>query len=493
MLYKQQHNTHLWHIRPCQYGGASAGITNNSNIHWTVAEYNAYYAWYYNGNNGTLNNNNKYNTNQSRPTLERRFDDDQLEKYPIPYSFFLKCYKTCRKHKRNKASQLLFENDQIHELITLCHEVNNMQYEQRTSIAFIITKPKVREVLAADFRDRIAQTVLVQKLLPYLENYLHPDSYSCRVGKGGLKAAQQFSEYVREVSENYTRDCWLFSLDLQGFFPSIDTKLWTRELVRFIDQYYDGEDKELVKYLTKSIYLYQPQNNCVKMSPAWMWGLLDPKKSLIGKTNHIGIAIGNVTAQVLALFVTTIILRILERLGIKFVCYTDDIKGIVREKKEILKRLPWLRKFIWRKCHLKLHPDKFDLQHFSKGIRVGAFKLRFNRVLPNDRIAHNFKYKIDRLVKKCKEDAKFVLRKKNDIMAFVNSYLGMLRHCNAFNLRKEQIERMKQTVVEKVFTFSRWYDKINIKKQYTEIFYRWKINQLQKRYVMYALWSRNFT
>ncbi|MBR1373179.1 hypothetical protein IJ556_01855 [bacterium] len=88
MLYKQQHNTHLWHIRPCQYGGASAVITNNSNIHWTVAEYNANNAWYYNGNNGTLNNNNKYNTNQSRPTLERRFDDDQLEKYPIPYSFF---------------------------------------------------------------------------------------------------------------------------------------------------------------------------------------------------------------------------------------------------------------------------------------------------------------------------------------------------------------------------------------------------------------------
>lgn len=462
---------------PCQ--------RTSGHIHWSVSEYNNNNAWYYNGNNGTLNNNNKYNSNQVRPSLARYYDDDHLLDYPIPYNEFIDYYRKCRQKKRRKASPLIFEHNQVEELITLCHELNMGDYLQRTSIAFIITRPKVREVIAADFRDRVAQTILVQKLLPYMERYLHPDSYACRVKRGGLASARQFRRYVYEVSEGYTVDCWLFSLDIQAFFPSIDTAYWTDKLLEFVDERYEEADISVVKYLIKQIYLYEPQTNCVKMSPDWMWGLLDPAKSMLyGKAPHIGLAIGNVTAQFLALFVTTKVLYRMSEMGVKFVCYTDDIKGVVRDKDKFLRSLPEIRAMFEDECHLHLHPKKFDIQHYSHGIRVGAFKVRFDRLLPNDRVAHNFKFKVGQAIKKANEDEKYIYKHKEDVMAFVNSYLGMLKHCNSYRLRSSQIERLKNSPWSKVFVFSDECLKISIKSKFTErTYYRLKTKECKRKIV----------
>ena len=238
------------------------------NIHWSVAEYNSNNAWYYNGNNGNVNNNNKYNSNSVRPLLELYQENDHmLQDYPVPYTEVYDAYLQCRRKKRNKPSQLIFEMYRCEGLIELCHQINLECLKMKRSIAFIITQPKWREVLAADFRDRVAQTLLVRKLLPYLEKYESRDSYSCRVGKGGLRAAYQFREYVREVSENFTKDCYLFSLDFQGFFPSIDTDFWIPRLVKWIEDVYEEADWEVVRYMANTIYRHRPQADCVKKSP----------------------------------------------------------------------------------------------------------------------------------------------------------------------------------------------------------------------------------
>lgn len=432
--------------RTCQYRMVS--------IHWSVAEYNNNNAWYYNGNNGRLNNNNKYNTNIVRPFLAQyRNNDNLLECYPIPYLDFFNNYIICRRRKSNKASHLIFEMNRAEELIELCHEVNLFRYQQRESIVFVITKPKVREVIAADFRDRVVQTILVQRLLPYFEKHEHRDSYSCRVGKGGLAAALQFREYVKQMSNNYTEDCYVFSLDIKAFFPSIDTALWTRKLLEFIDENYEGDDAELIAYLIKSIYLYKPQNNCVKMSPQRLFDLVPPNKTMLGKDNGKGVPIGNVTSQTLANFITTLLLVVLERQGILFVCYTDDIKGVVKDKGKILRLLPYLRKITEQKLHLTLHPDKFDIQHYSHGIRVGGFKIRFDRMLPNDRIAHNWLHKTTTTpVDKCQE-----------IVAFGNSYLGMMRHQNTYRLRKQGVDNLLSRGCDKYITINDDYTVLSLR------------------------------
>lgn len=456
-------------MRTCQY--------NISNLHWSCAEYNSNNAWYYNGNNGNFNNNNKYNSNTCRPVLELHYDDNHLEDYPIPYHEFITYYKICRRHKRNKASQLLFEIDQIDNLIRLCHEVNMYDYEPSKSIVFVITQPKPREVIAADFRDRIVQTIVVQKLLPHLEEYMHPDSYSCRVNKGGLKAAQAYMKYLYDLSEGYTKDCWLYSLDFQSFFMSIDTHLWSQKLLDFANEHYLEADHEVISHLIPTIYKALPQNNCVRKSPPWMWQLIGPGKSLLGKDDGIGIAIGNVTSQTMANFCTTEFLWYLSIVVPKFIHYTDDNKGIVTDKEEFLKQLPYIKEKCWKDYHLVLHPKKFDIQHYSKGARVGAYKIKFNRMLPNDRIAHNFKYRVNKAIEYAVADEKYVYKNKEDFMATLNSYLGILKHCNSYRLKQEYMEKLRHSPWNIVFDFAGDYHKVNIKKGYTRIGWYTSINK----------------
>lgn len=92
----------------------------------------------------------------------------------------VKAYKDCRKHKRNKSSAVKFELNLEENLYTLKEDLNNGTYTIGKSIAFVVTKPKYREVFAADFRDRIVYHLLIRKLEPYLENYFADSAYACR-------------------------------------------------------------------------------------------------------------------------------------------------------------------------------------------------------------------------------------------------------------------------------------------------------------------------
>ena len=73
-------------------------------------------------------------------------------------------YYDCRKRKRNTVNASLFELDLEENLYQLYQDINNRTYEIGYSICFLIRYPKLREVFAADFRDRIVHHVIINKL-----------------------------------------------------------------------------------------------------------------------------------------------------------------------------------------------------------------------------------------------------------------------------------------------------------------------------------------
>src|SRR4029079_8930149 len=60
-------------------------------------------------------------------------------------------YFDCRRNKRNTPNALAFERDLERNLRTLQAELLAGIYQPRRSICFVVTKPKPREVWAADF------------------------------------------------------------------------------------------------------------------------------------------------------------------------------------------------------------------------------------------------------------------------------------------------------------------------------------------------------
>jgi len=89
-------------------------------------------------------------------------------------------YKECRKNKRNTHNALEFEMDLVQNLWQLCDDLNDRTYKIGRSICFLTTSPKLREVFAADFRDRIVHHVLVGQLEPIFERKFIHDVYNNR-------------------------------------------------------------------------------------------------------------------------------------------------------------------------------------------------------------------------------------------------------------------------------------------------------------------------
>lgn len=453
---------------------------------WAVGEYNGNNAWLYNATNGALNNNNKYNSYQVRALLESDiYDNAALGDYEIPLHEWYDVNRQCRRRKAMKPSCLIFQYHLVVQMVELVHQVGNMEYVMRVGICFMITVPRLREVLAADFGDRLVQTWYFNELNWWLERYhLHPDSYSCRVGKGGLRAVQQFQEYVFEVSEGYTVDCYVASLDLQSFFMSIDTELAVRLIERFIREVYRGPHKELLLYLTRIIYQSQPQSHCVIKSHRRMWVGLPKSKSLLGKTDGIGIPIGNITSQMLANFLTTFYLNYLSSLGYKFVHYTDDTALVFRDKERFLEDVGRFEWFLWNELHLTLHPNKRYLQHYTKGICLLGYKVKRDRILPSDRIVHNLEWTVGCAIRKAEHDTYYMMVEKDHFVQVINSYMGLLKHTNSFRLRREILERIGASAWGKILDI----DTVNFlkvlpKPEYTTQAYYRRRNKKRKKEV----------
>lgn len=288
----------------------------------------------------------------------------------IEFYELYEAYLNCRKNKRNTINALAFEIDYESKLVELFNDINNRTYKIGRSIAFIVNKPVKREIFAADFRDRIVHHLIINKLNPLFEKQFIYDSYSCRTGKGTHFGIKRVETFIRRCSLNYTRDCYVLKLDLQGFFMSIDKTILWQHLKQFIEEKYFDSDKGLILYLCEQIIFNNPIQNCIIKGKQSNWDGLPKTKSLFNSNPNCGLPIGNLTSQVFANFYMDGFDHFVKHnLGINYYGrYVDDFV-IVHENKEYLKKLiPQISGFLQSNLKLTLHPRKIYLQHYSKGV-----------------------------------------------------------------------------------------------------------------------------
>ena len=118
------------------------------------------------------------------------------------FANIFKAYKKCRKHKRNTLNALHFEVNLIENLTNLEYELKNRTYNIGKSICFLAHSPKLREVFAANFKDRVVHHLLVEALEPFYENKFIYDAYNNRKNKGIHKAVQRVETFMRSTGKN---------------------------------------------------------------------------------------------------------------------------------------------------------------------------------------------------------------------------------------------------------------------------------------------------
>lgn len=183
--------------------------------YWSSTENSENNAWNVNFSSGNVNNNNKYNSNALRAVaaLGKEVKLGWVEAY----------HDCCNNKKSSYECNAYRANFEL-DLWLLIYEVYSRTYKPGPSTCFIVTFPKLREVFAAAFRDRIVHHWICLRLNPLFEARFSAQgnvSHNCRKGFGTRSAVLAFNRDVNAVTSNYTRKAYIGRFDIKSFFMSI--------------------------------------------------------------------------------------------------------------------------------------------------------------------------------------------------------------------------------------------------------------------------------
>ena len=124
---------------------------------------------------------------------------------------------TAAKEKRYKGSVLKFFDNLDENLIIIQNELIWKTYKPGPFFNFLRHEPKLRQISALPFKDRIVQIALCRIIEPEFERRFIYDSYACRVGKGTHEAARRLSYFLGKPDATKYLKC-----DVEKFFKSIN-------------------------------------------------------------------------------------------------------------------------------------------------------------------------------------------------------------------------------------------------------------------------------
>ena len=352
----------------------------------------------------------------------------------------LRAYISCRKNKRNTVNQIKFELNVENNLYNLYTELKNETYRPGRSICFVVTYPKLREIFAADFKDRIVHHLLVARLEPYYEKRFIYDSYACRKDKGAHKAVLRLRKFSRQNK-------YYLQIDVKNFFTSIDKNTLYSIFLK-------GKFNKETRSLLKKMIFHDPTSNYYLKGDGNLFSKIPPCKSLFYTPKNRGLPIGNLTSQFFAnVYLNEVDQYIKRTLKVKhYIRYVDDMILLSDDKNQLLKWRDEINGFLSEKLKLSLHPGKDRIGAVENGIDFLGYIVRPNYILSRRRVAGNLKNKLNLFNKgyyllsnNQKQISLPLSSNPTDeeiarMLTTVNSYYGHFKHADTYNLRKNLYE-----------------------------------------------------
>lgn len=457
-------------------------------------------AWIFNGNNGNLNyNNNRINAYPARVFRDSCLEEmDAYESALIPLSKWYSWYRLARKGKRRSTAQLLFEIEYPSQLRKIWAMMSGTApYIPLDSRGFVLKYPSPREVIHPEFIDRIPQTMWCETMRPAIEKRMDDNSFSCRVGRGSLAAVQRLIDYYYEESDGGKEPCVFVSIDQKSFFLHIYKPMVVKMYEDVINEEFasNPEMRDFMIWLCHKLYLSVPSEHMIRESPLSDWNLLPPHKISANLPWHTGVDIGKLIAQMAGNFVSALYLAIFRAYGYTtFVHYTDDVKLVLKRSRlqqflEIF--MPELREGE-KVFHLELNEKKTTVQPVEHGVTAFGYFIKVINgtqevAFPSKRVWNNFCLRMDAFIERGTGDKFYRLKNKEHVRDSINSYFGIFRHCNAYNLRKGFAERLMASEWSDMIEFVDDFKYCRIVKPYTLKQYYTRKNRLFRNQIKHYI------
>jgi len=367
----------------------------------------------------------------------------------------LKAYYSCRHNKRKTINALKFEVDFETNLLHLFQQLQDHSYKPSRSICFVVTYPKLREVFAADFQDRVIHHLLVAHLEPMYEKCFINASFACRKNKGLLTAVQCTKKMMLCATRNKTKPAYFGQFDVRSFFTALDKDILYEILSKMIRKKMPAKLQDDLLWLTKIIIYNDPTKNFHLRGDGSLLRQIPTHKTLFKAPKGKGLPIGNLTSQFFAnVYLNELDQYVKRELQIKYyIRYVDDMVVISDDMEKIRYWRKKINDFLINNLKLKLHPDKDKYGSVYSGIDFLGYVIKPTYNLVRKRIISNLKIKLWYfnkgllLVSNNQQQLCLPLSKPPKIaeiikmLAMVNSYYGHLSHARSFKLRKNIYEK----------------------------------------------------
>lgn len=344
-------------------------------------------------------------------------------------------YFDCRRHKRNSINQLRFEADLETNLVTLFRELQNSDYKIGRTLAFVVAYPKIREIWAADFRDRVVHHVIYNAISDRFYRRFIRDTYGCIPGRGVHDGMRRTSGFARSITRNWTQPAYAMKIDVANFFNSIDKN----RLLPLIERYVP---EEWLKQLIRQVLFHDPRMNAKFRSSRALFGRVPRHKSLLHAPDGKGLPIGNLTSQFFANVYMNEVDQFVKH-GLKahyYGRYVDDMI-LFHKRADVLNE--WYDEidgFLKEKLEIRLHPHKKWLNRADAGINFIGCIIKPGRT----NLRQTSLTRCHQKIRAWERDGSPVdLETLQGMADSVNSYLGMLRQVDGYNARKAICKRVE--------------------------------------------------
>ncbi len=340
----------------------------------------------------------------------------------VTVSALFKAYYDCRLTKRNSTSSLKFEQNLERNLMDLYYELLSGEYRPGPSTVFVVQHPKVREVWAADFRDRIVHHLLYNHIADRFHRRFIFDSYACIPGKGTHRAVARMEHFARSVTQNHQIPGFVLKIEVANFFVSINRLVLENLMEPFVPEPWWWN-------LVRTILHRDPVQDAIIVGRPEVMRKVPKHKSLFHAPPNTGLPIGSLNSQ----FSANIVINVVDQYAkhtlklTHYVRYVDDITVFGTDAKYLATIPAKIDALMQSRLNLKLHPNKTSVNKIEHGFDALGYVIRpHSRYLRRSTVRNGMR-KIRGL---CRSRAD-----SETVRQTAHSYFGILGHADSWKLQ----------------------------------------------------------
>jgi len=342
-------------------------------------------------------------------------------------------YRDARKQKRYRRDVMEYAEQLEANLITTQNELIWGTYEVGPYRPFYVTIPKLRLVMALQFRDRVVQHALYRRMNPFYDKLFIEDSYACRIGKGSHKAADRLQYWMRQVSRKPGAPWYYLKLDISKYFYRVNhrtlldilkTRIADERLLRLLDTIINSEDTAFGL----------PAGMGPEECPEELW------------LTDVGMPIGNLTSQLFAnIYLNEMDQYAKHQMRIHYyIRYMDDIIILHQDKAELANFRDEIADFLRDNLQLDLN-KKTAIRPVELGVDFVGYRI----YATHRKLKKSTAYRIMRRTKTLSMQLAAGEISREEFDRVIASYRGVLSHCNSHGLR-QRLNRIYKEAMERL-------------------------------------------